>query len=79
MPERSKQQGRRSPVDSLEMATSIRFARVSARFPEVIQCIQSLRASGVMSDHVSDALGVAATIAFPLCQYDMLQLAPRNQ
>jgi hypothetical protein len=37
IPDRSKQQGRRSPADSFEMATPIRFTRVSARLPEVIQ------------------------------------------
>lgn len=37
IPERSKQQGRRSPAESFEMATPIRFTRVSARLPEVIQ------------------------------------------
>jgi hypothetical protein len=37
IPDRSKQQARRLPAESFEMATSIRFTRVSTRFPEVIQ------------------------------------------
>src|SRR5687767_8450980 len=59
MPERSKQHARRLPHASLSQATSMRFARVSAFLPEVIQWIQSRRATGVMSDHVACAAAFA--------------------
>src|SRR4249919_2241672 len=55
LPERSKQHARRLPQASLSQATSIRFTRVSAFFPEVIQAIQSRRATGVMSSQVAFA------------------------
>lgn len=58
-PDRSKQQARRLPLASLSQATSIRFTRVSAFLPEVIQWSQSRRASGVMSAHVASAAGLA--------------------
>ncbi len=43
IPDRSKQHARRIPAASLSQATSIRFARVSPRLPEVIKWIQSRR------------------------------------
>lgn len=61
MPERSKQQARRLPEASLSQATAMRFTRVSAFLPEVIQAIQSRRASGVMSSQVAFAAALAAS------------------
>src|SRR5690606_25981668 len=55
IPERSKQQARRMPDASLSQAVSMRFTRVSAFLPEVIQAIQSRRATGVMSAQVDFA------------------------
>lgn len=63
MPDLSKQQGRRLPEESLEMATPTRFTLVSAFFPETIQKIQSRRAALVMARQVSSALGGAASNA----------------
>src|SRR5688500_19009629 len=62
-PQRSKQQGRRLPADIFDIATSIRFTRVSAFFPETIQKIQSRRATAVISAHVSLAFGGALSSA----------------
>src|SRR3546814_16368564 len=60
IPERSKQQARRMPEASLSQAVSMRLTRVSAFLPEMIQAIQSRRATGVMSVHVAFAARVAA-------------------
>jgi hypothetical protein len=60
IPERSKQQTRRFPAASIAQALSIRRARVSARLAVVIQCIQSVRAMGVMSDHNARAFGAVS-------------------
>src|SRR5690606_26280575 len=60
-PERSKQHARRMPDANLSQAVSMRFTRVSAFLPEVIQWIQSRRATGVMSDQVALAAGFAAS------------------
>ena len=61
MPERSKQQTRRFPAASISQAFLTRRMRVSACLAEVIQCIQSLRAIGVMLDHNACAFGAAAS------------------
>ena len=61
LPERSKQQARRLPQASLSMATPIRFTRVSAFLPEVIQWIQSRRAMVVTSFQVAIAAAFAAS------------------
>ena len=53
IPERSKQQALRLPHASLSQAVTTRLPRVSAFLPEVIQWIQSRRATGVMSAHVA--------------------------
>src|SRR5688572_11228236 len=57
IPERSKQHARRWPEASLSHATTMRLARVSSFFAEVIQWIQSRRATGVMSSHTAFAAG----------------------
>jgi len=44
----------------MAQALSIRRVRVSGRLAEVIHWIQSLRATGVMSDHNARAFGAAA-------------------
>src|ERR1019366_5630727 len=64
IPDRSKQQGRRFPLASISLALSIRFKRVSSRLADWIHWIQSLRATGVMSDHSARAFGWAAARAF---------------
>ncbi len=45
----------------MSQAVRMRRSRVSACLPEVIQCIQSRRATGVMSCHVARAAGWAAS------------------
>src|SRR5690606_29039799 len=57
MPERSKQQARRWPEASLSQAVAMRLIRVSAFLPEMIQWIQSRRATAVMSSQVARATG----------------------
>ena len=47
IPERSKQQTRRLPFESMSIIFSIRSKRVSARLPSVIHAIQSRRAIGI--------------------------------
>src|SRR5271167_5192823 len=64
IPDRSKQQGRRFPLASISQALSIRFKRVSSRLADSIHWTQSLRATGVMSDHTARAFGSAAVKAF---------------
>lgn len=59
----AQQQGRRMPPDSFEIPFVIRIPLVSAFFPDVIQQIHSLRASGVMSSQVACA-GLEAVSAF---------------
>src|SRR3989344_213013 len=49
-----QQQGRRIPPFSLESAFLMRILLVSAFFPDVIQHIHSLRASGVISSQVAN-------------------------
>ena len=61
MPERSKQQARRWPEASLSQATQMRLVRVSAFLPEVIQAIQSRRATAVMSSQAARAPGSASS------------------
>src|SRR3546814_15383544 len=61
IPERSKQQARRMPEASLSQAVSMRLTRVSAFLPEMIQAIQSRRATGVMSVQVAFAAGLAVS------------------
>src|SRR5690606_15627895 len=61
IPERSKQQARRWPEASLSQAVAIRLTRVSAFLPEVIQWIQSRRATAVMACQVARAAGSAAS------------------
>lgn len=63
IPERSKQQARRLPEASMSIAVARRLPRVSAFLPEVIQWIQSRRATGVMSAQVACASGCAASAA----------------
>src|SRR5947209_15274089 len=63
IPDRSKQQGRRFPLASISQALSMRFKRVSSRLADSIHWIQSLRATGVMSDHTARAIGWAAARA----------------
>ena len=64
IPDRSKQQGRRFPLASISQALAIRFKRVSSRLADSIHWIQSLRTTGVMSDHTARAFGWAAARAF---------------
>ncbi len=64
IPDRSKQQGRRFPLASISQAFPIRFMRVSSRLADSIHWIQSLRATGVMSDHTARTFGWAAASAF---------------
>src|SRR5262249_54222091 len=64
IPDRSKQQGRRFPLASISQALSIRFKRVSPRLADSIHWIQSLRATGVMSDHAARAFECAVARAF---------------
>ena len=61
IPERSKQQALRLPHASLSQAVTMRLPRVSAFLPEVIQWIQSRRATGVMSAHVAWASALDAS------------------
>src|SRR5690606_10425767 len=58
IPERSKQQARRWPEASLSQAVAMRLTRVSAFLPELIQWIQSRRATAVMSSQVARAAGL---------------------
>jgi len=64
IPDRSKQQGRRFPLASISQALSIRFKRVFSRLADSIHWIQSLRATGVMSDHAARAFECAVARAF---------------
>ena len=50
-----QQQGRRSPHESLSIVTRMRLARVSGFLASVIQQINSLRASGVISCHAANS------------------------
>ncbi len=54
---RLKQQGLRLPAFIFESATPMRFLRVSKFLVEPIQRIHSQRAMGVISFHVSNAVG----------------------
>jgi hypothetical protein len=57
----AQQHGRRIPPFNFERPFLIRISRVSAFFPDVIQQIHSLRASGVMSSHTARAFGFDAS------------------
>src|SRR5699024_3042565 len=65
--DRSKQQGRRLPDSSFEIATSTRRARVSAFFVALIQRTHSQRAIGVRLCHMSSRSPASARAARRSC------------
>lgn len=61
IPERSKQHARRLPDASMSQAVAMRLTRVTAFLPDVIQWIQSRRATAVRLFHTAFASGAAAS------------------
>src|SRR3989344_6887467 len=63
----AQQHGLRMPPFSFERAFLIRIFLVSAFLPDITQHIHSLRASGVISSHTANALGVEVRHARKSC------------